>query len=53
VRPYIFVFVVSAVVTFVTTPLVRRLSLRLGWIDQPSDRKVHPVPTPTAGGLAI
>jgi len=53
VRPYLFVFVVTAAVTFVTTPLVRRLSLRLGWIDHPSDRKVHPAPTPTAGGLAI
>ena len=52
-RPYLFVFVVTAAVTFVTTPLVRRLSLRLGWIDHPSDRKVHPLPTPTAGGLAI
>ena len=52
-RPYLFVFVVTAAVTFVTTPLVRRLSLRLGWIDHPSDRKVHPAPTPTAGGLAI
>ena len=52
-RPYLFVFVVTAAVTFVTTPVVRRLSLRLGWIDHPSDRKVHPAPTPTAGGLAI
>jgi UDP-GlcNAc:undecaprenyl-phosphate GlcNAc-1-phosphate transferase len=53
VRPYLFVFVVTAAVTFLTTPLVRRLSFRLGWIDHPSDRKVHPAPTPTAGGLAI
>ncbi|HEU4354075.1 MAG TPA: MraY family glycosyltransferase [Actinomycetota bacterium] len=52
-QPYLVVFAVSAGVTFVATPLVRRLSLRLGWIDQPSDRKVHPKPTPTVGGLAI
>ena len=39
--------------TFAVTPVVRRLSLRLGWIDHPSDRKVHPKPTPTAGGLAM
>ncbi|HEU4526353.1 MAG TPA: MraY family glycosyltransferase [Actinomycetota bacterium] len=52
-QPYVVVFAVSAGVTFVATPLVRRLSLRFGWIDQPSDRKVHPKPTPTVGGLAI
>ncbi|HEX7463600.1 MAG TPA: MraY family glycosyltransferase [Actinomycetota bacterium] len=50
---YLTVFAVSAGVCFLATPLVRRLSLRLGWIDRPSDRKVHPKPTPTAGGLAI
>ncbi len=51
--PYLLVFGVSALVTFAATPLVRLLSIRLGWIDRPSDRKVHPKPTPTAGGLAI
>ena len=53
VRYYLLVFVASAGVTFLATPLVRLISLRLGWIDRPSDRKVHPSPTPTAGGLAI
>jgi UDP-GlcNAc:undecaprenyl-phosphate GlcNAc-1-phosphate transferase len=53
VLPYAVAFGASAVVAFVATPLVRRLSLRLDWIDHPSDRKVHPKPTPTAGGLAI
>ncbi len=53
VRSYLLVFVVSAGVTFAATPLVRRVSLLLGWIDHPSDRKIHPRPTPTAGGLAI
>ncbi|MGH2637518.1 MAG: glycosyltransferase family 4 protein, partial [Actinomycetota bacterium] len=52
-RAYLLVFVVTAGVTFAATPAVRRLSLRLGWIDRPSDRKVHPTPTPTVGGLAI
>lgn len=50
---YLFVFATSLIVTFATTPVVRFVSLRLGWIDRPSDRKVHPNPTPTAGGLAI
>ena len=51
--PYLLVLAVSLAVSFVATPLARRLSLRMGWVDRPSDRKVHPAPTPTAGGLAI
>lgn len=50
---YLLVFAASLAATFAATPLVRVLSTRLGWIDRPSDRKVHPMPTPTAGGLAI
>jgi UDP-GlcNAc:undecaprenyl-phosphate GlcNAc-1-phosphate transferase len=50
---YLLVFAVTAIVTFAVTPLVRSVSVRLGWIDQPSDRKVHPTPTPTAGGVGI
>ena len=53
VRSYLLVFAVSAGVTFLATPLVRQVSLRVGWIDRPSDRKIHPRPTPTVGGLAI
>ena len=53
VRSYLLVFGASAGVTLVATPLVRWVSLRLGWIDHPSDRKVHPRATPTVGGLAI
>jgi UDP-GlcNAc:undecaprenyl-phosphate GlcNAc-1-phosphate transferase len=50
---YLLVFAVTACATFAVTPLVRSVSIRVGWIDRPSDRKVHPKPTPTAGGLGI
>ncbi len=36
-----------------TTPVFRRLAPRLGWVDHPSSRKVHRVPTPLLGGAAI
>jgi aminocarboxymuconate-semialdehyde decarboxylase len=39
--------------TFSVTPLIRRLVIRWGAVDQPSDRKVHPVAAPTMGGLAM
>lgn len=32
---------------------VRRFGPRLGLVDRPGHRKVHAVPTPTSGGLAI
>ncbi|HMA34436.1 MAG TPA: MraY family glycosyltransferase [Chloroflexia bacterium] len=36
------------------TPAIRRLALRRGWYDLPDDpRRVHTVPTPRIGGLAI
>jgi UDP-GlcNAc:undecaprenyl-phosphate/decaprenyl-phosphate GlcNAc-1-phosphate transferase len=53
VSAYLVVFLACAVTTFVATPLVRRLVLYLGVIDYPSDRKVHPKPTPTMGGVAM
>ena len=35
------------------TPLTRQLARRFGVVDKPSARKVHQVPTPLMGGLAI
>jgi UDP-GlcNAc:undecaprenyl-phosphate GlcNAc-1-phosphate transferase len=53
VTAYLAVFLVTAAAAFVATPLIRRLAVRIGAIDRPSDRKVHPKPTPTLGGLAM
>jgi UDP-GlcNAc:undecaprenyl-phosphate GlcNAc-1-phosphate transferase len=53
VAAYLIIFLVAAGTTFGLTPLVRRLALRFRVIDHPSDRKIHPAPTPTMGGLAM
>jgi UDP-GlcNAc:undecaprenyl-phosphate/decaprenyl-phosphate GlcNAc-1-phosphate transferase len=53
VTAYLLVGALAAVVTFVLTPVVRWLSLKIGAVDQPGDRKVHARPTPTLGGFAI
>ena len=44
---------VAAVMTFLLTPSVRRLSSRYGAIDVPNHRKVHKEAIPSSGGLAI
>jgi UDP-GlcNAc:undecaprenyl-phosphate/decaprenyl-phosphate GlcNAc-1-phosphate transferase len=51
--PYLVVFLVSAGTVILITPLVRRFAASFGAIDRPSDRKVHPKPTPTLGGLGL
>jgi UDP-GlcNAc:undecaprenyl-phosphate GlcNAc-1-phosphate transferase len=53
VGPYLLVFGATAVAVAAVTPLVRWLAVKVGAIDRPSDRKVHPKPTPTGGGLGI
>jgi UDP-GlcNAc:undecaprenyl-phosphate GlcNAc-1-phosphate transferase len=50
---YLVVFLVAATTTGVATPGVRRLSVRIGAVAQPSDRMVHKDPTPSMGGLAM
>jgi len=50
---YLAVFLATAGTVAAVTPLVRFLAIRIGAIDHPSDRKVHPKPTPTIGGVGI
>ena len=51
--PYLLVLLVGAFVTYVVTPGVLRFSRRVGAVDEPNDRKVHAVATPTLGGIAM
>jgi UDP-GlcNAc:undecaprenyl-phosphate/decaprenyl-phosphate GlcNAc-1-phosphate transferase len=53
VAAYATIFLVTLGAAAVATPLVRYLAVRYEAIDRPSDRKVHPKPTPTLGGAAI
>jgi len=50
---YFMVGLCAALVTFVTTPVVRWWAHRTGRVVQPSPRKVHTKPTPQLGGLAM
>ncbi|MGH2759337.1 MAG: glycosyltransferase family 4 protein [Actinomycetota bacterium] len=51
--PYVLVAAVAAVSAYACTPIVRRVSIRVGGYDVPTDRKLHEVPAPTFGGIAI
>ena len=46
--------VVALVISFLSTPIVKSFAYKLGAIDVPKDeRRMHKVPIPRMGGLAI
>lgn len=53
VTTYLLVFASALLMTVGSTPLIRRVALRLGVVDQPSARKIHVDPMPLLGGVAI
>jgi UDP-GlcNAc:undecaprenyl-phosphate GlcNAc-1-phosphate transferase len=51
--PLTLLFIASAVTSFVTTAVVKRVAEEVGAIDHPGARKLHLGDTPRLGGLAI
>ncbi|WP_052890007.1 undecaprenyl-phosphate alpha-N-acetylglucosaminyl 1-phosphate transferase [Thermogemmatispora carboxidivorans] len=45
--------IAAFVLTYLLTFAVRSLCLHMGWLDYPSERRVHMVPVPRLGGVAI
>jgi UDP-GlcNAc:undecaprenyl-phosphate GlcNAc-1-phosphate transferase len=52
-QDFIIVGAVAAVVTWLATWVVRRLTVRYDMVVQPDERRVHVRPTPTLGGAAM
>ncbi|PZG16038.1 glycosyltransferase family 4 protein [Nonomuraea aridisoli] len=52
-REYLFMALISAVVTYLLVPLVRRFAIRIGAMPEVRERDVHTTPTPRLGGLAM
>jgi UDP-GlcNAc:undecaprenyl-phosphate GlcNAc-1-phosphate transferase len=53
VREYVLTLLVTAAVTYILTPLVRRGAIKAGALHEARDRDVHVVPIPLLGGLAM
>lgn len=49
----ILTFAIAGVAAWTFTPRIRVYSLRVGWADEPSPRRLNQQPLPNAGGLAI
>jgi UDP-GlcNAc:undecaprenyl-phosphate GlcNAc-1-phosphate transferase len=53
VTTYLLILASALVLAVGGTPVIRRVALRLGVIDQPNARKIHVNPIPLLGGVAI
>ena len=52
-RAILAIIFVALMITAVSTPRVRRLAIKLGFVDVPEDRKLHKEAIPLLGGVAI
>jgi len=50
---YIAVFMVGLVAAWILVPWVKRLAPFLGLVDEPDERRIHKVPIPRCGGIAV
>jgi len=53
----LFVFIFAAMIAFIIVyalvPIMRRVALRTGFVDMPTERKAHKAPLPMLGGAAM
>lgn len=52
-RVYLFIAAVAGGVTWLVTPLIRHIAIRIGAVGEVRARDVHTVPTPRMGGLGM
>ncbi|MFM7891710.1 MAG: glycosyltransferase family 4 protein, partial [Actinomycetota bacterium] len=50
---YLIIGLIAAAATAGSLPLIIRLAKRQGWMATPDERRMHPVPTPDVGGIAM
>ena len=52
--PYLLIgLIAAAVISFVLTPIVRRVAVRFDAVDRPGNRRVNTSPVPRGGGVAV
>ena len=49
----VLIFTSAFILVLGATPIIRRLANRLGFVDQPDARRLHRMPVPLLGGIAI
>lgn len=53
IKYYITTLTIAFLISFGLTPVIRRLSLKMKWLDYPGRRRINKKPMPRGGGIAI
>lgn len=51
--PYLFLFIISLVVSYLMTPVARRIAWKVDAVDYPAARRINRKPIPRMGGIAV
>jgi UDP-GlcNAc:undecaprenyl-phosphate GlcNAc-1-phosphate transferase len=52
-KMYFYLFITSFALSFLLTPLIKKIAIAYNILDYPDERKIHKAPIPLAGGVAI
>lgn len=50
---WLYIFSLAFLLSYFSTPAARSLASDMGIVDKPDERKIHKIPTPRLGGLAV
>ena len=50
---YAMLFGIAFAVTYALTPIIRNWATRIGMVDRPGVRRMHLLPPPRGGGIAV
>ncbi|MDF7808573.1 hypothetical protein P4E94_14075 [Pontiellaceae bacterium B12219] len=50
---YIVVFLISLITAWILVPFVKKLAPALKMVDEPDERRIHKIPIPRCGGIAV
>ncbi len=50
---YLSIFLLSLVITYISTPIIKKLAVQINAVDEPNGRRINKTAIPTLGGVAI
>ncbi|MBI2995484.1 MAG: undecaprenyl/decaprenyl-phosphate alpha-N-acetylglucosaminyl 1-phosphate transferase [Candidatus Melainabacteria bacterium] len=48
-----FGFIIALMISYLITPYIQSRARKLGFLDKPSERKIHKIPVPRLGGVSV